>query len=244
MCTVSAAIRKNFYAGKKSEYRQNYLPFDYYDFWHTAKENENLRCRNKLRDYLHTPFDWDEDQGFYLEAQTSTADVVNHATQTTARPNRRDHLENVHKHFANQTEENKKQESQSNDQIVDNTKPKAKKTRKNKKSHHSKSKVSPKNVQIQSVDSNLNDGQNFVSRPRRVRSMSARESTKAAHLAKKQNMNIENSRSKAVNKSVSSIAIQTPHGWNLRDFDSKKEKKSRPSSAASKSSGNISHMNF
>lgn len=50
---------------RKSEYRINYLPFDYYDFWMTAKENENLRYRNKLRDYLHTPFDWDEDLVVY-----------------------------------------------------------------------------------------------------------------------------------------------------------------------------------
>jgi hypothetical protein len=47
-----------FHVAKRSEYRNNYLPFDYYDFMITAKENENLRFRNKIRDYLHTPFDW------------------------------------------------------------------------------------------------------------------------------------------------------------------------------------------
>ena len=47
-----------FHITKRSEYRNNYLPFDYYDFMITAKENENLRFRNKIRDYLHTPFDW------------------------------------------------------------------------------------------------------------------------------------------------------------------------------------------
>lgn len=66
---------------KKSEYRQNFLPFDYYDFCITAKENENLRYRNKLRDYLHTPFDWDEDLDIYIEP---IMDNLNQSTQTIA----------------------------------------------------------------------------------------------------------------------------------------------------------------
>jgi hypothetical protein len=100
---AAAAMRKHFYLGKKSEYRQNFLPFDYYDFWITAKENENLRCRNKLRDYLHTPFDWDEDQELYLEQRPATTgpqhDQANHATQTSGRPNRRDQLKKTNKDF-------------------------------------------------------------------------------------------------------------------------------------------------
>lgn len=68
---------------KKSEYRNNYLPFDYYDFCITAKENENLRFRNKIRDYIHTPFDWDEDDEYYEVAVES--EHANQATQTTQR---------------------------------------------------------------------------------------------------------------------------------------------------------------
>lgn len=77
--------RKSIYLGlqKKSEYRQNFLPFDYYDFCITAKENENLRCRNKLRDYLHTPFDWDEDLDIYIEP---LSDNLNQSTQTLQKP--------------------------------------------------------------------------------------------------------------------------------------------------------------
>lgn len=74
--------RKSIYMAsqqKKSEYRRNFLPFDYYDFCITAKENENLRCRNKLRDYLHTPFDWDEDLDIYIEPVT---DNLNQSCQT------------------------------------------------------------------------------------------------------------------------------------------------------------------
>ena len=77
--------KKNYYVGKKSEYRNNYLPFDYYDFWITAKENESLRFRNKVRDYVHTPFDWDEDQDVYIES-TNEFDHLNQGTQTSDRP--------------------------------------------------------------------------------------------------------------------------------------------------------------
>ena len=74
-------------APKKSEYRNNFLPFDYYDFCITAKENENLRYRNKLRDYLHTPFDWDEDLDIYIEPLSDKNEHLNQATQTSgARP--------------------------------------------------------------------------------------------------------------------------------------------------------------
>ena len=78
--------KNNFYlAAKRSEYRNNYLPFDYYDFWITAKENENLRCQNKIRDYVHTPFDWDEDQEYYLESNDKFHHT-NQATQTSEKP--------------------------------------------------------------------------------------------------------------------------------------------------------------
>ena len=74
--------RKSIYLAsqKKSEYRRNFLPFDYYDFCITAKENENLRCRNKLRDYLHTPFDWDEDLDIYIEPVSDNN--LNQSSQT------------------------------------------------------------------------------------------------------------------------------------------------------------------
>jgi hypothetical protein len=85
-------------AVKKSEYRNNYLPFDYYDFCITAKENENLRHRNKLRDYLHTPFDWDECLDYYIEPLAD--DNLNQATQTTERPVSRQHNESKHKEIA------------------------------------------------------------------------------------------------------------------------------------------------
>lgn len=78
--------KNSFYlAAKRSEYRNNFLPFDYYDFWITAKENENLRCQNKIRDYVHTPFDWDEDQDYYLESNDKYNQATQ-ATQTTERP--------------------------------------------------------------------------------------------------------------------------------------------------------------
>ncbi len=84
--------RKNYFYGKRSEYRHNYLPFDFYDFWITAKENQNQRYKNKIRDYLHTPFDWDEDQDLYsrsispFDTASSAYDSQAHqSTQTTHR---------------------------------------------------------------------------------------------------------------------------------------------------------------
>ena len=74
------ARNTHYYSNKKSEYRVNYLPFDYYDFWITAKENENLRFKNKLRDYLHTPFDWDENLEVYQESEA----VVGAAAEAAA----------------------------------------------------------------------------------------------------------------------------------------------------------------
>lgn len=100
------AYKSKYYVPKRSEYRQNYLPFDYYDFWITAKENENLRFKNKLRDYLHTPFDWDEDQDYYLEQSYTDLkkfDQSNQGTQTSERPNRHDHMK-----FVQEPEEQKK----------------------------------------------------------------------------------------------------------------------------------------
>jgi hypothetical protein len=270
----AAAIRKNFFAQKKSEYRQNYLPFDYYDFWVTSKENENLRCRNKLRDYLHTPFDWDEDQDFYLETQVNQVDVVNHATQTTTRPNRRDHLQKVHNAFAgykhkqsndqetqNNNQVNQKQQSQNQKKNLKNKqeekkteRPKSsassivqqqesvqRKPRKNKKkSGVAKSarainfeQQSHQGIRIENSYSKLNDGQGVVSKPGRVRSSSAREpSSYAENFVQKQNSNLDQVSQKLA-KSISNIAIQTPLGWNLRDFNN--EKQSRASSSTSKS---------
>jgi hypothetical protein len=281
---AAAAMRKNFYLGKKSEYRQNYLPFDYYDFWVTAKENENLRCRNKLRDYLHTPFDWDEDQDFYLETQTNhPVESSNHATQTSDRPNRRDHLKKVHKDF----ERHAQQQNQANAvkdqprQAQSQKQPQAQQAkqrpqgvagvrieepvrrpqtanaetatavhhqnqpsrpttsnvsrrprRKNKRAVRMATRATPNTnhgIEVQGVYANLNDGRGVVSRPRRARSSSAKEySYTPVNVDQQQHQRYEER--PVVPKSQTSMAIQTPLGWNLRDFNSN----SRPSSSRSK----------
>ena len=93
---INVLSKKNFGIGRKSEYRNNYVPFDYYDFWITAKENENLRFRNKVRDYVHTPFDWDEDEDVYLESSPNQFDHLNQATQTTDRPRKHSNKDGNH----------------------------------------------------------------------------------------------------------------------------------------------------
>jgi hypothetical protein len=89
--------KNHFFIGKRSEYKNQYLPFDFYDFWITAKENQTQRNKNKIRDYLHTPFDWDEDQDFYIHSSSSLGggsdglgsdprdSVAHESTQTTFR---------------------------------------------------------------------------------------------------------------------------------------------------------------
>jgi hypothetical protein len=80
---------------KKSEYNNNYKPFDYYDFCITAKENENLRFRNKIRDYIHTPFEWDDEEE--EEAQDFNKQLINQITQTSAYNRRNEALNDDHR---------------------------------------------------------------------------------------------------------------------------------------------------
>ncbi|RNA43037.1 hypothetical protein BpHYR1_042901 [Brachionus plicatilis] len=177
---------------KKSEYRHNFLPFDYYDFWITAKENENLRFKNKIRDYLHTPFDWDEDQEYYIE-QASKTDLANQGTQTSERPNRHDQL---------------KLQSKSESCLE-------KPTRVNKKMSK---KIEPKRG-TKSASVQVNTHKAF--RPKR--------SNKQPQTKLKPDSNLV--KSKKFTSSLSSMAVQTPVEWRLRDY-----KNTRPTSKIQRSS--------
>lgn len=245
---MTAAMRKHFYTGKKSEYRQNYLPFDYYDFWITAKENENLRCRNKLRDYLHTPFDWDEDQEVYLENRPiGSVEVINHATQTTERPNRHDHLQIKANQKPQQVHQHQQQQQQPQQHHVQTqqapSRPQSAQQINNRPKSTKKSKKSKKKVGINSVVAHVqpNVAPNpyafgvDISRPRHARSNSAREyrhtptfeELRGYKAPVKKLEQPKQSNNGPANKNITSIAIQTPLGWNLRDF-----KDQRPASTS------------
>jgi len=272
-------LRRNFYASKRSEYRNNYLPFDYYDFWIIAKENENLRFRNKLRDYLHTPFDWDEDQGFYLEPQVDEQ----HGTQTTSRMTTArseellkrhskaregyvvnemshkeslimKHLEERKKEILKKNEEQKETKSKqnvakqekskenkqvivanSNQQQQAGSRKKGKKTKKN--ANQFMRSMKPKAVISEKV-SNLsktttkqpkkfNGNQNSVNGKREIKSATSQTSARQSRTSKRVDDLNESPR---LFRSTSSIAIQTPIGWNLREY----KKSSRPKSGRRK----------
>lgn len=179
--------KRNMYSlGKKSEYRQNFLPFDYYDFWITAKENENLRFKNKLRDYLHTPFDWDEDQTYYIEQMNKT-EQANQGTQTSERPNRHDQLK-----FHSKSESCLEKPVKVNKKV-------------NKVSKKTEPKRSTKSASVQ-----VNTQKIF--KPKR--------SNKQPQIIKlKSDPSLENKKkSKKFTSSLSSMAVQTPIEWRLRDF--------------------------
>lgn len=233
------AARRNFYSSKFSEYRQNYLPFDYYDFMITAKENENLRFKNKLRDYLHTPFDWDEDLDLHREQQQAAQERSNQATQTSDRPNRHDQLKKLTQ-AGHPVEE------------VPNAKPAF--GPKRAKTPPPKSKP----TKSASVQVSMREPAKKPAR-RATRSAQQNRSSKKTHLDVKNNntnnnyhnndRNIRRSsepdreellKSYKLAKSMTNIAIQTPFEWKLRDY-SKRE----PSRSASTSKiFNLSTVKF
>lgn len=183
------ANQKNKYSlPKKSEYRHNFLPFDYYDFWITAKENENLRFKNKLRDYLHTPFDWDEGQEYYIEEFNKT-EQANQCTQTSERPNRHDHLK-----LQSKSESNLEKPVKVNKKILKKSEPK-------------------RNTKSASVQVNTHK----AFRPKR-----SNKQPQTTKLKPESNL----VKSKKFTSSLSSMAVQTPVEWRLRDF-----KNNRPASS-------------
>ncbi|CAF0894972.1 unnamed protein product [Brachionus calyciflorus] len=187
-------FKRNPFAVKRSEYRHNYLPFDYYDFWITAKENENLRFKNKLRDYLHTPFDWDEDQEYYIE-QNLHSEQANQGTQTTDRPNRHDHL---------------KLSSKSENNL-------AKAPKKILKNSENKQNVKSASVQV-----------NIQKTSKSKRAVSAVQSTPKQKIKFNDSKKESNLlKSKKFTASLSSMAVQTPIEWRLRDH-----KNIRPTSSS------------
>jgi hypothetical protein len=265
-------LRRNLYASKRSEYRNNYLPFDYYDFWIIAKENENLRFRNKLRDYLHTPFDWDEDQGFYLEPQEDDRFDQQQGARTTSRATtpgneellkrhakarvshavneftRKDslimkHLEErkkeILKKHDEQTDAKSKQnvaiqqKSKENKQIkVNGNQPGTKrKSKKAKKSTNQFMKsMKPKTVVSENVPKTkakpapkVNESQESARVKRDIKSAASQTSARESRTSKRVDDLDDSPR---LFRSTSSIAIQTPIGWNLREY----KKSSRPKS--------------
>ena len=190
------AMRNFFQLAKKSEYRNNYLPFDYFDFWITAKENENLRCRNKIRDYVHTPFDWDENQEIYLEPAVS--ENITQATQTSERP----------KFVPNN--ENNNFNPQSNSES---------KQKEKKKSRRKNLKEDEKTILKPTID--LND------KPRRAKSSSPSSRSSSSSNLNKRPQSSQPAKNKFESRSLSSMAIQTPPEWNLRNYENYKKKLNR-----------------
>ena len=226
---------------KKSEYRQNFLPFDYYDFCITAKENENLRYRNKLRDYLHTPFDWDEDLDIYIEP---IMDNLNQSTQTNVS---RSKSFNELKNFEDIAEFKRERqrvldESNNTCEIHKHIKQqsKAQKPKKAKKNKAVKKQV-PK---LAFIDSPTND-----TRDNGIE-ISVRDSSVCNHSPKKpvkrtQSAIVKNSKAKlALNsptfaekiqikktgnfellRNSSNMSVQTPPDWNLRQYSNRNASK-------------------
>lgn len=229
--------KKNHYSNKRSEYRLNYLPFDYYDFWITAKENENLRFKNKLRDYLHTPFDWDENLELYQESadlvaraaeEAAKLDRMNQGTQTTIRPNRHDHL----KRIVDQREELERK------QINVSSLEKAVQTKSNLK----KKGAGSRRPKEKSTSSGTKTPTNFSRPPSKSASIQVDfDKKKQPQRSKSANKNLRNQSSiqlehafdnkakqNELMRSMSNMSIQTPIEWNLRDY-SRTSIKSAPS---------------
>lgn len=230
--------KRNNYSNKRSEYRINYLPFDYYDFWITAKENENLRFKNKLRDYLHTPFDWDENLEVYRESQEIAMkfEKANQATQTSDRPNRHDQLkmlldekeELARKHIQVSNLEKSVQTSQGKKwckkQMSSNNQTKHQSGNKKSKEGlvNSKKHIRPtKSASIQvNLDSNSKRNQSSTAATTNVnrqRSRSARNLRNQSSIKLEDNFGTGNKANEMV-RSMSNMSIQTPMEWNLRDY--------------------------
>ena len=232
-----------YYASKRSEYRNNFLPFDYYDFWLTAKENENLRCQNKIRDYVHTPFDWDEDQEYYLESEEKF-NHINQATQTTERPRH----ENLRKSRQRQEQDKENNEVRFNDDHhqhnhnhnhnhhhnqrhnQDDDRPRNKHNERNHKKKPQDSEETEsdtlsddREIKKENKKSTKNTGiqiyapetKSFnISKPRKVQSANIKRSKSIVNTKENDN------------KSITNMSVQTPPAWNLRDYRSNKPNKS------------------
>jgi hypothetical protein len=238
--------KTNYYQGKKSEYRNNYLPFDYYDFWMTAKENENLRFRNKIRDYIHTPFDWNEDEEVYLET-ADKFDQLNQATQTTQRPIMIENHKTSQRHSSGKTQQTQKQnaffdasaETTINRNQLNNTQFSRNKPRKNRRGRSKSAKVSSNYNNNNYYNSNNNNdkraAQNFngpiLNQNSKYNLVNQKFNSNIEKIKSNKNQfgnaarnssNIENRQYKSngiLNRSTTNIAVQTPFGWSLRDFN-------------------------
>lgn len=242
--------RKNYFNGKRSEYRHNYLPFDFYDFWITAKENQNQRYKNKIRDYLHTPFDWDEDQDFYTHsassfgAASSSYDSLAHqSTQTTYRSgseyngsNRQISKENHH----NQTRPKSSisfQDEKVNEKINKKKRTIRNQTKMEHKNLDEENKKNPKHEKEQVVkiqnkkkqpEETVKIEKQIVQGKKRLRKYNKSKSIKNEFQANYLN-NAANSRNisnfdKVLARSISSMTVHTPEAWNLRDYKPKPSK--------------------
>lgn len=208
---------------RRSEYRINYLPFNYYDFWITAKENENMRLRNKLRDYLHTPFDWDENVDIYCESDATVAaaaqlEKMNRATQTSERPNRHDQLARIvdergerrvvddgkHIHV-----ENSEKGVQTKANLMKKfSKANARKKPSKENGQKGKKQMRPtKSASIQVSIEMSKKNQDLV------RSRSAKSARN--QIEHKEDQNEKGNR---IVRSMSNMSIQTPNQWKLRDY--------------------------
>lgn len=243
--------KNNFYlAAKRSEYRNNFLPFDYYDFWITAKENENLRCQNKIRDYVHTPFDWDEDQDYYLESNDKF-NQINQATQTSERP--------VNNRKSRHTRFEDKENYEHNHNHHHSHKHNEPKQRKNQpapppppppppqQSHHrhnfvNKNKDSDEaETESDQLSEDRNEEKQVEHRPIIKNSKNAgiqiyapeTQSFNVSKPRKVQSGFVKRSKSiadvkkeKFESKSITNMSVQTPPAWNLREYKNNKQRDS------------------
>jgi hypothetical protein len=253
--------RKNYFLGKRSEYRHNYLPFDFYDFWITAKENQNQRYKNKIRDYLHTPFDWDEDQDFYLQSNSTFGVVSNsydslahQSTQTTYRSraasddqgdndnynNDKIKIQN-HNHprpkssisFKDEKNlEKKQQRKPSKNENVDFDQEVIKQSKNENKIRQIKS-AQEQRVKIKSqpeehiqpkIEPKQKSNNQAKKRSRKNKQKSFKNELQTNYLNNAANSRNISNFDKVLARSISSMTIQTPQAWNLRDYKPKPPK--------------------
>jgi hypothetical protein len=248
--------KSNFYlAAKRSEYRNNYLPFDYYDFWITAKENENLRCQNKIRDYVHTPFDWDEDQEYYLE-KDDKFHYSNQATQTSERPRHErksrqkadqdkenhevhfsDQKQHTHHHQHNHQRQNRANHFDMNENRQPQSRPQSQQRTRSKR-NETEPDVDTESSEHLSDTEMVND--------RKKPPKSTKSTGIQIHIPESRSFNIAKPRKvqsgfaqrsksnadkirkeKFDSKSITNMSVQTPPAWTLRDYQKSKPSKSK-----------------
>ena len=216
-------------APRKSEYRNNFLPFDYYDFCITAKENENLRYRNKLRDYLHTPFDWDEDLDIYIEPLSDKNEHLNQATQTSgtrpaSQPAPIKVQKDVKHHFDKKTfqELDSPDSNETDYNYCDHADHQPHKHRRNQTP---KSVRKPKETQKPSPKEALkNNGieinvSSNVPKPKRAQSNFIRQSKKIHLNSEREESKPQGKKIRPVEplKNIANMSVQTPSAWTLRE---------------------------